>query len=67
MATELELRAVQDRLEAVGFAEEPVADGGMRAVGSGRRFDPAMLAVVETRRFGGPGDRIGTRRPGGHA
>lgn len=57
MATELELRAVQERLEAAGFTEQLIADGGMlRAVGSGRRIDPAELAVVETRRFEGSSD-----------
>ncbi len=57
MATELELRAVQERLEAVGFTDQLVADQGMlRAVGSDRRFDPADLAVVETRRFEGSSD-----------
>jgi hypothetical protein len=57
MATELELRAVQERLEAAGFSEQLVADRGMlRAVGSDRRFDPADLAVVETRRFEGSSD-----------
>ena len=57
MATELELRAIQERLNGAGFSEQLVADQGMlRAVGSGRRFDPAGLAVVETRRFEGSSD-----------
>jgi hypothetical protein len=49
-----------NRMTAAGSSEDVVVDdGGLRAVPSGRRYDPEALRVVETVRFEGdtdPGD-----------